>query len=77
MKLLELGVDPADAGQVVQGISHTELVTKYKDGLIDLIMPDIEVTWKEIQDSKELEIDPGLMLSAACRCHYEPQQIIY
>jgi hypothetical protein len=77
-KLLELGVEPTDAGQVVQAISHTELVTKYKDGLIGLIMPDIEAAWQELRSTgKILGADIGQHLVAACRCHYEPEQLVY
>jgi hypothetical protein len=78
IKLLELGIEPAEAGQVIQSISHTELVTKYKEGLVDLILPDIEATWKELQSiEKPLDMDAGWMLAAACRCHHEPEQLIY
>jgi len=78
VKLLESGIEPADAGQVIQSISNTELVTRYKEGLVDLIMPDIKETWKELKTlGKSLGVDAGWLLASACRCHYEPEQLIY
>ncbi len=77
IKLLELGIEPHDAGQVIQSVSNTELVTKFKDALVDLLMPDIERTWKELRDYELSGMSAGAMLAAACRCHHEPSQILY
>lgn len=75
VKLLSLGVEPADAGKILKNVADTQLLLKYKEGLVDFLMPDLIQTWKELKKTGvPLGLDPSEMLAIATTCNFDPQQ---
>jgi hypothetical protein len=75
VKLLSWGIEPADAGRILKNISDTQLVTKYKDKLVDVLVDDLEATWDELNSKgRLLGLDPTEMLIMATSCNFEPEQ---
>lgn len=77
VKLLSLGVEPADAGIILKNVADTKLVLKYKESLIDFLLPDLVATWKELKTKGvTLGMDPSEMLAIATCCNFDAEQEI-
>lgn len=74
-RLLQLGVEPRYAGRILENVSKTKLISKYKERLVDVLMVDFEATWNSLKENGvDLGLDPSEVLAMVTSCNFEPQQ---